>query len=73
VANGDGGEFAQYLRGSDGVWTQLTRFEDNPIAPVSAVYGVFDDFVIPVCRADIPPGVALGLAAPAPIPGKESP
>lgn len=36
MANGDGGEFAQYLRGSDGVWTQLTRFEDKV---VDAVFG----------------------------------
>ncbi len=29
VANGDGGEFAHYLRGPDGGWTQVTRFEDQ--------------------------------------------
>ena len=29
VANGDGGDFAHYLRGSAGAWTQLTRFEDG--------------------------------------------
>jgi prolyl oligopeptidase len=31
VANGDGGEYAQYLRGPDGRWTQLTRFEDEVV------------------------------------------
>jgi prolyl oligopeptidase len=29
VANGDGGEFAHYLRGADGHWTQLTQFADR--------------------------------------------
>ena len=29
VANGDGGEFALYLRGSEGPWKQLTRFSDQ--------------------------------------------
>ncbi len=29
VANGDGGEFAHYLLGPSGRWTQLTRFSDQ--------------------------------------------
>ena len=29
VANGDGGEFAHYLLGPSGAWTQLTRFTDK--------------------------------------------
>ncbi|HKQ53108.1 MAG TPA: prolyl oligopeptidase family serine peptidase [Pyrinomonadaceae bacterium] len=29
VANGDGGEFAHYLLGPSGKWTQLTRFSDQ--------------------------------------------
>jgi prolyl oligopeptidase len=29
VANGDGGEFAHYLRGKDGTWKQLTKFSDK--------------------------------------------
>src|SRR4051812_13749676 len=29
VANGDGGEFAHYLLGPSGAWTQLTRFSDQ--------------------------------------------
>lgn len=29
VANGDGGEFAHYLRRPDGSWRQVTRFEDQ--------------------------------------------
>ena len=28
VANGDGGEYAHYLRGPTGTWRQLTRYED---------------------------------------------
>src|SRR5205085_7390879 len=29
VANGDGGDFAHYLRDASGKWQQLTRFEDQ--------------------------------------------
>lgn len=29
VANGDGGEYAHYLRGPDGEWTQVTQFADQ--------------------------------------------
>ena len=29
VANGDGGEFAHYLLGSDGTWKQITQFSDQ--------------------------------------------
>jgi prolyl oligopeptidase len=29
VANGDGGDFAHYLRNASGSWQQLTRFEDG--------------------------------------------
>ncbi|MDB4932516.1 MAG: prolyl endopeptidase, partial [Myxococcaceae bacterium] len=32
VANGDGGEFAHYLRAPDGTWRQITRFEDGVTA-----------------------------------------
>jgi prolyl oligopeptidase len=32
VANGDGGEFAHYLRSPDGAWRQITRFEDGVTA-----------------------------------------
>ncbi len=32
VANGDGGEFAHYLRGPEGTWRQITRFEDGVTA-----------------------------------------
>jgi prolyl oligopeptidase len=29
VANGDGGDYAHYLRDADGTWHQLTKFEDG--------------------------------------------
>jgi prolyl oligopeptidase len=29
VANGDGGDFAHYVRGTSGSWTELTKFEDG--------------------------------------------
>ena len=29
VANGDGGEYAHYLLGPDGHWTQITKFSDQ--------------------------------------------
>ncbi|MDO9020673.1 MAG: prolyl oligopeptidase family serine peptidase [Myxococcales bacterium] len=32
VANGDGGEFAHYLRDPGGAWRQITRFEDGVTA-----------------------------------------
>jgi len=32
VANGDGGEFAHYLRGPEDTWTQVTRFSDKVVA-----------------------------------------
>lgn len=37
VANGDGGEFAQFLRSPGGEWTQLTTFKDD------VAYGVFGE------------------------------
>jgi prolyl oligopeptidase len=37
VANGDGGEFAQFVRLPGGAWTQITTFKDK------VVHGVFGD------------------------------
>jgi prolyl oligopeptidase len=34
VENGDGGQYAHYLRSADGKWTQLTHFEDGVKAAV---------------------------------------
>jgi len=42
VANGDGGEYAHYLRGGDGAWTQVTGFADQAVqarlGPDGALY-----------------------------------
>jgi prolyl oligopeptidase len=42
VANGDGGEYAHYLRGPSGAWSQVTRFEDQVkqarLGPDDALY-----------------------------------
>lgn len=44
VANGDGGDFAHYLRGPEGEWRQLTQFEDAlkqaTIGPDGQVYAL---------------------------------
>lgn len=32
VANGDGGEYAHYLRGASGKWTRITEFADKVVA-----------------------------------------
>ena len=58
VANGDGGEFAQYLRASDGRWTQLSRFEDQV---VDAVFGP-DESIYLLSRAGAPRGKLLRLS-----------
>jgi prolyl oligopeptidase len=57
VANGDGGEFAHYLLGADGTWTQVTRFEDHV---VSATLGP-DEALYLVSRKDAPRGKVLRL------------
>ena len=58
VQNGDGGEFAQYLRSADGRWTPLTTFADRV---VHAVFGV-DDALYLLSRAGAPRGKVLRLS-----------
>ena len=58
VANGDGGEFAQYLRSSDGRWTQLTQFADMV---VHAAFGPESSLYL-VSRAGAPRGKVLKLS-----------
>ena len=64
VQKGDGGEFTQHLRLSDGSWVQLTRAEDR------CVHGALggDGAVYLVSRLDAPRGrilrVPIGAAAP---------
>ena len=57
MANGDGGEFAHYLLGPSGKWTQLTRFADKV---VGSVFGR-DDALYLLSRADAPRGKILRL------------
>ena len=59
VSNGDGGEYAHYLMGPKGKWTQLTRFEDKV---VFAALGE-DDALYMISRKDAPRGKILRLAA----------
>jgi prolyl oligopeptidase len=58
VANGDGGDFYHWLRGADGAWKQLTKFEDNVKA---AVFGQ-DDVLYLLSRNGAPHGKILRLA-----------
>jgi prolyl oligopeptidase len=57
VANGDGGEFAHYLRGPDGAWRTLTRFSDGV---KQVVFGPHDTLLL-LSRADAPRGKVLRL------------
>jgi prolyl oligopeptidase len=52
VQNGDGGEFAHYLRSPDGKWLQFTKFPDRIIV---AMFGQHDDLIL-VSRKDAPRG-----------------
>jgi prolyl oligopeptidase len=62
VANGDGGQFEHFLRGTDGKWAQLTHFDDE----VSAIgYGPGDTLYI-VSRLGAPRGKMLRLSASTP-------
>ena len=55
VQNGDGGEFAHYLRSSDGTWKQLTRFDQKI---VQASFGPKDTLYL-VSRHGAPRGKLL--------------
>jgi len=58
VANGDGGEFAQYVIGADGSVRQVTRFADKVIATALGQDGA----LYLVSRAGAPHGKLLKLA-----------
>ena len=62
VANGDGGEFAHYLRGPDGKWVEMSRFSDKISSAVFGERGLL--YVL--SRKDAPRGkiLALTLAKP---------
>ncbi len=57
VQDGDGGEFAHYLRATDGTWRQFSRFGDRI---VQAAFGPKDDLLI-VSRRDAPRGKILRM------------
>ncbi len=55
VQKGDGGEFAHYLRSTDGTWRQFSRFGDKT---VQATFGPNDDLYV-VSRSNAPRGKIL--------------
>ena len=59
VANGDGGEFALYLRPTNGRWTQVTTFADDVVL---GALGPRGDLYV-VSRKDAPRGKVLRLRA----------
>jgi prolyl oligopeptidase len=58
VANGDGGEFAHYLRGPSGSWKQITQFSDNV---VSVQFAPGDRSLYLLSRKNAPNGTILAL------------
>ncbi|HEY1581613.1 MAG TPA: prolyl oligopeptidase family serine peptidase [Chthoniobacterales bacterium] len=66
VANGDGGDFAHYLLGPDGKWTQITQFSDGvKLARIGR-----DNALYLLSRADAPRGKILRLPLATPELGK---
>jgi prolyl oligopeptidase len=57
VQNGDGGEFANYLRSADGRWTRINDFADQI---VQATFGPNDDLYL-ISRVDADRGKILRL------------
>ena len=57
VANGDGGDFAHYLLGPDGIWKQVTQFSDQ----IKAARLGRDNALYLLSRADAPRGKILRL------------
>ncbi len=57
VQNGDGGEFAHFVRAPDGQWRQFTQFDDGH---VQAAFGPRDDLYL-VSRDGAPRGKILRL------------
>src|SRR5437773_7831826 len=57
VANGDGGDFAHFLLGPDGIWKQITQFSDQiKLARLGR-----DDAIYLLSRAEAPRGKILRL------------
>jgi len=57
VANGDGGDFAHYLRDATGAWQQLTRFEDG----IKEIKFGKDDALYLLSKKNAPRGKILRL------------
>jgi prolyl oligopeptidase len=57
--NGDGGEFMHHLRGPDGKWRQLTKFDDEISAPAFGAAG--DEALYLLSRKGAPRGKILRL------------
>ncbi len=57
VQNGDGGEFAHYLRSKKGTWTQLSKFGDGH---VQFVFGPGSDLLV-ISNQDAPRGKVLRM------------
>jgi prolyl oligopeptidase len=68
VSNGDGGEHAIWVRGSDGAWKQATRFEDEVVA--ASIDSRGDLFML--SRRGAPRGKVIRADASAPTPDKAS-
>lgn len=62
VQNGDGGEFAHYLRRGDGKWQNLTQFTDRV---VQMTFGPKDDLYL-ISRNEAPRGKVLRMPLSAP-------
>jgi prolyl oligopeptidase len=60
VANGDGGQFAHYIMGSGGHWTQVTHFEDEISVAKPGTAG--DEALYLLSHKDAPRGKVLRLA-----------
>src|SRR5438045_8412117 len=69
VANGDGGDFAHYLLGPDGNWTQLTQFSDQ----IKTARIGRDDALYLLSRADAPRGKILRVPLDKPEPANAMP
>lgn len=66
VQNGDGGEFAHYLRSPTGKWTTISSFGDQT---VQANFGDRDDIYL-ISRRNAPRGQVLRLSARRPDPAR---
>ena len=60
VQNGDGGEFAHYLRNADGSWRQFSDFGDRV---VNAAFGRDGEWLYLLSREDAPRGKIVRLSA----------